>query len=43
MNVPGLYEAFGLPEFDELYLKYENNKKIPQNKNKSSNSVSWTF
>ena len=31
-NVPGLYEAFGLPEFDELYLKYENNKKIPQTK-----------
>jgi len=31
-NVPGLYEAFGLPEFDELYLKYENNKKIPSTK-----------
>jgi len=31
-NVPGLYEAFGLPEFDELYVKYENNKKIPQTK-----------
>jgi len=31
-NVPGLYEAFGLPEFDELYLKYENNKKISQTK-----------
>ena len=31
-NVPGLYEAFGLPEFDELYVKYENNKKIPQEK-----------
>jgi ribonucleoside-diphosphate reductase alpha chain len=29
-NVPGLYEAFGLPEFDDLYVKYENNKKIPQ-------------
>jgi len=31
-NVPGLYEAFGLPEFDDLYLKYENNKKIPHSK-----------
>jgi ribonucleoside-diphosphate reductase alpha chain len=31
-NVPGLYEAFGLPEFDDLYLKYENNKKIPNSK-----------
>jgi ribonucleotide reductase alpha subunit len=25
---PGLYEAFGLPEFDELYLKYEKNTKL---------------
>ena len=31
-NVPGLYEAFGLPEFDDLYVKYENNKKIPNTK-----------
>jgi len=31
-NVPGLYEAFGLPEFDDLYVKYENNKKIPSTK-----------
>jgi ribonucleoside-diphosphate reductase alpha chain len=28
-NVPGLYEAFGLPEFDDMYVKYENSKKIP--------------
>jgi ribonucleoside-diphosphate reductase alpha chain len=27
-----LYEAFGLPEFDDLYLKYESNKKIPNTK-----------
>jgi ribonucleoside-diphosphate reductase alpha chain len=27
-DVPGLYEAFGLPEFNDLYLKYENNKNI---------------
>jgi len=31
-EVPDLYDAFGLPEFDELYVKYENSKKI---KNKS--------
>ncbi len=23
-DVPGLYEAFGLPEFDDLYVQYEN-------------------
>lgn len=27
-DVPDLYEAFGLPEFDELYVKYEQDKKI---------------
>ena len=31
-NVPGLYEAFGMPEFDELYIKYENDKKVPKKK-----------
>lgn len=31
-DVPGLYEAFGTPKFDELYLKYENDKKIPSKK-----------
>lgn len=25
-DVPGLYDAFGLPEFDELYIKYEKDK-----------------
>jgi ribonucleoside-diphosphate reductase alpha chain len=29
-NVPGLYEAFGMPEFDELYVKYENDSSIPK-------------
>jgi len=29
-HVPGLYEAFGMPEFDELYLKYEKDKSIPK-------------
>lgn len=29
-DVPGLYDIFGLPEFEELYLKYEADKKIPK-------------
>jgi ribonucleoside-diphosphate reductase alpha chain len=29
-DVPGLYDAFGLPEFEELYLKCEADKKIPK-------------
>ena len=29
-DVPGLYDVFGLPEFDELYVKYENDKSIPK-------------
>jgi ribonucleoside-diphosphate reductase alpha chain len=29
-DVPGLYDSFGLPEFEELYLKYESDKKIPK-------------
>jgi ribonucleoside-diphosphate reductase alpha chain len=29
-DVPGLYDAFGTPEFDELYLKYENDPSIPK-------------
>jgi ribonucleoside-diphosphate reductase alpha chain len=31
-EVPGLYEAFGTKEFDELYLKYEKNKSIRRKK-----------
>jgi len=27
-DVPDLYDAFGTPEFDELYCKYERSKKI---------------
>ena len=27
-DVPGLYEAFGLPEFDNLYVQYENNQSV---------------
>lgn len=29
---PDLYESFGLDSFDELYVKYENNKKIKNKK-----------
>ena len=31
-EVPGLYEAFGTEEFDELYEKYERAYSIPQTK-----------
>ena len=31
-DVPGLYEAFGTPKFDELYLKYERAYSIPKKK-----------
>jgi len=34
-DVPGLYEAFGLPEFDELYEKYERSYKVPKTKIKA--------
>lgn len=27
-DVPGLYEAFGLPEFDDLYIQYENDPSV---------------
>ena len=26
----GLYDAFGMPEFDDMYLKYEKDKSIPK-------------
>lgn len=29
-DVPGLYDKFGLPEFNEAYLKFESNKNIPR-------------
>ena len=29
-DVPGLYEAFGTPEFDEMYLKYERAYSVPR-------------
>ena len=29
-DVPGLYDNFGLPEFDDLYVQYENDSSIPK-------------
>ena len=29
-DVPGLYDAFGTEYFDELYVRYENDKSIPR-------------
>jgi ribonucleoside-diphosphate reductase alpha chain len=29
-DVPGLYDSFGLPSFDDLYVSYENNPSIPK-------------
>jgi len=29
-NVPGLYSSFGLPQFDDLYVQYENDSSIPK-------------
>jgi ribonucleoside-diphosphate reductase alpha chain len=29
-DVPGLYDAFGTPGFDELYVRYEQDKSIPR-------------
>jgi ribonucleoside-diphosphate reductase alpha chain len=34
-DVPGLYEAFGTPKFDELYEKYERAYSIPKKKIKA--------
>ncbi len=31
-EVPGLYDAFGTPEFDELYEKYERATSVPKRK-----------
>ena len=29
-DVPGLYDSFGTNDFDELYVKYENDKSVPR-------------
>lgn len=31
-DVPGLYDVFGTPEFDNLYVKYEQDESIPKTK-----------
>ena len=38
-NVPGLYEKFGMPGFDELYVKYENDPSIPKTKVKAQELI----
>ena len=38
-DVPGLYDAFGTPSFDELYLQYENDSTIPQTKVKAQDII----
>ena len=38
-DVPGLYDAFGFPEFDELYIKYENDPTVPKNKIKAQDLI----
>lgn len=29
-DVPGLYDHFGLPQFEEMYMKFENDETIPR-------------
>jgi len=38
-DVPGLYDAFGTPNFDELYVKYENDSTVPQTKVKAQDII----
>ena len=38
-NVPGLYEKFGMPGFDELYVQYENDSSIPKKKVKAQELI----
>lgn len=38
-DVPGLYEAFGTPKFDELYLKYERAYSVPKKKVKAQELI----
>ena len=38
-NVPGLYDAFGTPKFDELYIQYENDPTIPKSKVKAQDII----
>jgi len=38
-DVPGLYDNFGLPTFDDLYVSYENNPSIPKKKVKAQELI----
>ena len=40
-DVPGLYDAFGTPEFDELYVGYESDESVPRKSIGLRNSF-WT-
>jgi len=38
-DVPGLYDSFGTPSFDALYVKYENDPTIPKSKIKAQDII----
>ena len=38
-DVPGLYDAFGTPSFDELYLQYENDPTVSKTKVKAQDII----
>ena len=38
-DVPGLYDVFGMPEFDELYVRYEKDTSIPKRKVKAQELI----
>ena len=38
-DVPGLYEAFGTEEFDDLYTRYESDESIPKKKVKAQELI----
>ena len=40
-DVPGLYDAFGTPDFDELYVRYERDGSVPR-KTVKAQAPFWT-
>ena len=40
-DVPGLYDAFGTDDFDELYVRYESDESVPRKSIGGRNSF-WT-
>ena len=38
-DVPGLYEAFGTPDFDQFYVDYENDESIPKKQVKAQDLI----